>query len=348
MVPQAPGGQVIRQLGPPEMQGSGLMIPVKAVRDPRPGPPVMNVTCSLRTLSGNFTERRLMQLNMPSKLRLTTIVALCAVVTTGVASAQTMKKAEKQSEAAAAAAPEEKATLNGAVIKREGDKFLMRLLDRSEHQVILTDKTTIKSERKGAFRGAHPYDVTSIIDGLIVEVDGTYDKMGNVVANRIRFTEADLHSAITAQIHAKPIADSADAAHQRITDLDQWEEKGVVSVYFATNSSEINAEGKKALDDLAAKAPGASNYKVEIMGHTDATGVSPLNDELSEKRAEAVVKYLTVDKSIALRRVTLPMGYGATAGTFDNSTEEGRAKNRRVDVHVLINKGASAETPKIR
>jgi flagellar motor protein MotB len=60
------------------------------------------------------------------------------------------------------------------------------------------------------------------------------------------------------------------------------------------------------------------------------------------------VKYLTVTKGIPLRRVTLPMGYGATMGTNDNSTEEGRAKNRRVDVKVLVNKGASTPAPPAR
>lgn len=275
------------------------------------------------------------------------MLALCGTIMAGIgsASAQTMEKATTQSTAAKTAVAGQKATLNGAVIKRAGDQFMMRLLDRSEHIVVLTDATTIKTERKGMFRGSKPFDVTSIIDGLIVEVDGLYDDKAQVVANRIRFTEADLHAAITAQINSKPIADAVVATNERIAALDEWEEKGVVSVYFAVNSSEISPEGMKSLDELAAKAPTAKNYKVEIMGHTDATGNDPINAELSEKRAEAVVKYLTVSKQIALRRVTLPMGYGASAGTNDNSTEEGRAKNRRVDVHVLINKGASQEAP---
>jgi len=239
----------------------------------------------------------------------------------------------------------EKMTLNGAVINRTGEGFTLRQLDRSEYQILLTDETTIKTQAKGVFRGRQPHDVSAIIRGLVLEVDGKGDEQGRVVANRLRFSEEDLHAAITAQIHAKPIEESANAAHERISSLDDWKELGLVSVYFPVSVSEISPEGKKALDDLAAKAPGASNYQVEITGHTDSTGNSKINDELSAKRAEAVVKYLTVTKNIPLRRIVLPMGYAATQGTADNSTEEGRAKNRRVDVRVLVNEGMVASAP---
>ena len=278
------------------------------------------------------------------------ILGLCSPLVIGmVASA----KAEDAPAITPKTAPAGEAmTLIGAVIHRDGETFTMRLLDRSEYTVVLTDETTIKTERKGLFRGSKPFDITSIIDGLVCEVDGPGDELGRVVAKRIRFTEADLHAAITAQIHSRPIREtaqaaeeSAAAAHERIGALDEWEERGVVSVHFAVGSAEISEEGRKALDDLAAKAPGATNYKVEITGHTDSTGDDPVNQELSEKRAEAVVRYLTVTHQIPLRRVNLPMGYGATQGTADNSTEEGRAHNRRVDVRVLVNKGVAQEAP---
>lgn len=261
-----------------------------------------------------------------------------AAETAAAAPAPTMKKATAGADVN---------NLNGAIINRGGEGFTMRLLDRSEYNVVLTDETSIKTKAKGVFRGRQPYDVTSLIRGLILEVDGVGDEQGRVVAKKIRFAEDDLHSAITAQIHSKPIEESATAAHERISSLDEWKELGLVSVHFALSSSEISADGKKALDELAAKAPGASNYQVEITGHTDSTGSSAVNDELSAKRAENVVKYLTVTKNVPLRRIVLPMGYSATQGTADNSTEEGRAKNRRVDVRVLVNEGLAqtAATP---
>jgi hypothetical protein len=101
--------------------------------------------------------------------------------------------------------------MKGAVVHRDGDSFTMRQMDKSEWNVLITDQTSIKTERKGLFRGSHPFDVTSIIDGLILEVEGTGDAMGNVVAKKIRFSESDLHAAITAQIHSKPIEESAAA-----------------------------------------------------------------------------------------------------------------------------------------
>jgi len=280
-------------------------------------------------------------------------IGLSAAVLLGVAGSAMAQGTAAPAPVMKKAPAGEKMTLNGAVITRTGDGFTLRQLDRTEYQVVLTDETTIKTQAKGVLRGRQPYDVTAIIRGLILEVDGRGDDQGRVVANRLRFSEEDLHSAITAQIHSRPIEatanaarDSASAAHERIGNLDDWKELGLVSVYFPVSSAEISAEAKKALDDLAAKAPGASNYQVEITGHTDATGKDSVNDELSAKRAENVVKYLTVTKNVPLRRIVLPMGYSATQGTADNSTEEGRAKNRRVDVRVLTNQGlATAATP---
>ena len=246
-----------------------------------------------------------------------------------------------------------KITMNGAVMHRDGDTFVMRMLDKSEYTVKLTEGTTIKSDRKGLFRAGKEFDATSIIDGLIADVEGVGDADGNVLAKKVSFKESDLKAAITTMINKRNLEDSITATNEkmdaanaatneRITNLDAWDHKGTVSVYFDVNSAEINEEGRKALDELAAKAPGAANYKIEITGHTDVTGSDAKNNELSERRAEAVVQYLTVVKNVPLRRVVLPMGYGATLGTYDNTTPEGRAKNRRVDVDVFINKGLAA------
>lgn len=241
--------------------------------------------------------------------------------------------------------------LQGAVIHREGEEFTMRTIERLDYRVLMTDQTTIKATHRPGWRAPKGYDMTSIIDGLVLRVDGVGDAQGRIVAEKIRYTEADLHSAITTQIHTRPVdvqakaaeesakaaGESAEAAHGRISSLDNWVEKGVVSVFFKTGSAEIQPDGIKALDDLAAKAPGKTNYRVEITGHTDTVGSNAVNDDLSERRAEAVVQYLTVTKGIPLRRVVLPQGYAATLGKADNSTEAGRAQNRRVDVRVFVN-----------
>ena len=66
----------------------------------------------------------------------------------------------------------------------------------------------------------------------------------------------------------------------------------------------------------------------EVQGHCDSTGSDKVNDPLSQKRAEAIVAAL-VEQDIAETRLS-PVGKGSHAPIASNSTEEGRAKNRRV------------------
>ena len=73
-----------------------------------------------------------------------------------------------------------------------------------------------------------------------------------------------------------------------------------------------------------------ADLKVEIQGHTDNVGKPDANMRLSEERARAVMKAL-VDRGVAADRMTAK-GYGDTQPVADNSTDEGRAKNRRVEL----------------
>ena len=84
---------------------------------------------------------------------------------------------------------------------------------------------------------------------------------------------------------------------------------------------EINRIAKLMQDN-----PGIS---FEVQGHCDATGSDKVNDPLSQKRAEAIVAAL-VEQGIASARLT-PVGKGSHVPIASNSTDEGRAKNRRVE-----------------
>jgi outer membrane protein OmpA-like peptidoglycan-associated protein len=77
------------------------------------------------------------------------------------------------------------------------------------------------------------------------------------------------------------------------------------------------------------------NYVVELQGFTDSTGSKNTNLELSRKRADAVVRYLTTKHNIALHRVYVA-GYGHENSVADNKTRDGRKQNRRVDMKVFL------------
>jgi outer membrane protein OmpA-like peptidoglycan-associated protein len=111
-------------------------------------------------------------------------------------------------------------------------------------------------------------------------------------------------------------------------------------IQFAYNSAEILPEAKHTLDELgkalASNALAPSCF--QIKGHTDGIGSDVYNDRLSQKRAEAVVYYLTTHFNIEPDRLDA-VGFGKHHPIADNSTEEGRSHNRRVEI-VNVNVGS--------
>lgn len=106
-------------------------------------------------------------------------------------------------------------------------------------------------------------------------------------------------------------------------------------VYFDTNKSNINAKSKATLDKLAKVFIEFADTKILVVGHTDSSGKDEYNLMLSEKRAKSVTTYLVNDGISQNRFETL--WYGETKPKYDNSTAEGRAKNRRVNVAIVPN-----------
>ena len=253
----------------------------------------------------------------------------------------------------------EKLKFQGVVLRRDGEVILVRDNQRQDTVVLLTDETSIKTSKKGVLRGGKTQGVTSIIQGLVVTVEGKGDAEGRLVADDIRFKDEDLRAAITASVRVSPVEQQAEANKQnidankqniaankqgiddtntRISELDDWELAKTVTVYFAVNSTTLSSEAKATLDEIGPRANVVKNYKVEVQGFADSTGNAERNLALSQSRADKVVQYLTVKYNVPLRRISTPMGYGATQA--EGATADTRTKDRRVDIRILVNKAA--------
>ena len=132
---------------------------------------------------------------------------------------------------------------------------------------------------------------------------------------------------------------AAVAVNQRVSDLGDYVTVSEVQVYFPTDGSALDDDGKTALDELVTATSHAEGYLIEVAGYTSNTGSEEHNQKLSEDRAATVVHYLTEKDSVPMRRVVVPAGFGNTHPAADNTDKLGRALNRRVDVKVLVNKG---------
>jgi OmpA-OmpF porin, OOP family len=152
--------------------------------------------------------------------------------------------------------------------------------------------------------------------------------------------------ADAAQAQADAAFKSAALANNRINGLDDYDTIRSIPVLFKVNSSIIDATGKQTMDEAAAwakaeKAKGNANgWLVQVVGFADTTGKTAKNRALSERRAQAVIRYLVTVHGLDLRRLIQPFGYGEEGKpAADNATAAGRAKNRRVEIIILQNKG---------
>ncbi len=104
-------------------------------------------------------------------------------------------------------------------------------------------------------------------------------------------------------------------------------------VHFDTNKASLKPASYKSLNELAEFMLLKKTLKIELAGHTDSDGDEKANKILSQKRAETVRNYL-IKEGVPKSRLTA-VGYGETQPVATNSTEKGKALNRRTEVRIL-------------
>jgi outer membrane protein OmpA-like peptidoglycan-associated protein len=105
------------------------------------------------------------------------------------------------------------------------------------------------------------------------------------------------------------------------------------NLVFETNKDVIKPVSFPFLDEVANVLREAPTWTLNLEGHTDNVGSDSYNLDLSQKRADAVKKYL-VEQGISENRITAK-GFGESKPIADNSTPEGREKNRRVEFKIV-------------
>lgn len=151
---------------------------------------------------------------------------------------------------------------------------------------------------------------------------------------------ADQANSAAQTAGALGLVDAAAVAQvsQRVSDLDNYENKFEVDVFFPEGSTELGETAKKDLANLADIAKSLNGYMIEISGYAAHYKFSTAEDQkLSEERAAAVARYFLEVKNIPMRRILVPVGYGSTHPVASNQTAEGRNLNRHVDIKVLVN-----------
>jgi outer membrane protein OmpA-like peptidoglycan-associated protein len=131
------------------------------------------------------------------------------------------------------------------------------------------------------------------------------------------------------------MAESTRSRLGQITEnLDNYKLVSSENVLFNVNRFVLTKEAQQTLDNAVAQLQNSKNYVLEIEGFTDATGSAANNLELSRKRADSVVRYLTTQHNVPLRKINV-LGLGEDDPNADNKTRAGRKQARRVEVRVF-------------
>jgi outer membrane protein OmpA-like peptidoglycan-associated protein len=145
-----------------------------------------------------------------------------------------------------------------------------------------------------------------------------------------------------AQASASQASSRIDALSTQVANLDSYHSVVETSVHFGFNKANLTSKAKEALDQLLAEVPNTKGYLLVVEGDTDSVGSPTYNYKLSERRAEAVVQYLS-EKNIPAHKIYV-IGLGKDKAATENKTAEGRAQNRRVEVRLMSN-STSKESP---
>jgi OmpA-OmpF porin, OOP family len=198
-------------------------------------------------------------------------------------------------------------------------------------------------------------DVQSSIHPLEVKLDNTNKQVGENserITDLDKKTEKEISQAQTSADTANQLANRAQqaamdarglaqqgisdaaAVKQEVENADNFQSIKKATILFGFNKTKLSPEDIETLDSLAQTASGMKHYAIEVRGFTDNRGPKSYNLQLSRKRADAVVRYLTLDKQIPIVRV-YSVGYGDDDPAAPNKTRDGREQNRRVDVSIL-------------
>ncbi len=203
----------------------------------------------------------------------------------------------------------------------EGDKYYLRyqLRENAERPSALQ----IRRNYENAIKGIGGEVVLSADENATFRVV----KGGKETWVRLDVWNAgSLYDLTILEITAMKQEVTADAMYDALS------KDGFIALYinFDTGKSEIKPEAQGTIEQIAALMTGHADLKIGIEGHTDNVGTPAANKTLSEQRAKAVMAAVAA-KGVAAARMTAA-GWGQEKPVADNRSEDGRAKNRRVEI----------------
>jgi outer membrane protein OmpA-like peptidoglycan-associated protein len=256
--------------------------------------------------------------------------------------------------------------VSGVITDRKDQGTVMVQTEGSSTPLTVVVDESTKVRRSGMLR-SEKLSSDVLKPGLRIKADGTYENPNIFVARRITFTKEDLRTAraiegalvpVDKQVAANEeglkeqaqrlaadeqrVAATVGAFNARISNLDDYAVIQSMTVYFANGKAGIAPKYKTELQRFAEQVKGVKGAVVQVQGYASAVGSDAINQPLSRRRADAVTAVLQ-QSGVTPTDLTYPAAMGTTGQVASNKTAEGQAKNRRVVVTLLQNKGIASQ-----
>ena len=230
----------------------------------------------------------------------------------------------------------------GVISARDGHKVQVTSADGTRTVVAISPSTEIRSS--GGFLGLDKDQLAAsdLLNGLPVEVETVEWANRGLIATKVALkskhleTARMIHTGTDQRFTANEAA--TEALRGRVANIDQYNVKGTTNVYFDTARYNLSQQARAELCQAAEQAKATDNALLLVVGYTDSTGDYEYNQELSEKRAARVTNFLQQECDWAPYRMMTPTGMAEADPAADNTTEQGKAQNRRVAVNILVSK----------
>jgi outer membrane protein OmpA-like peptidoglycan-associated protein len=223
--------------------------------------------------------------------------------------------------------------LEGVIVEAGSGQMVLQV--GNTRQVVTLDADTKISQTAGALNVRRETKAASdLLPGLPVKVEGSAGA-GSFAADSIEFRQEDYRTAV--QIRA-----GQATTREALAQTGEYDLKEEATVYFASGSATITAEGHRTLDELAAKAVSIDGYAISVLGFADPTGNAAANQRLSARRAQNVINYLKQRPGIQPGRVLAASAMGEVTlnGADDNPAQYASA--RRVTARVVVSRARLA------
>lgn len=224
----------------------------------------------------------------------------------------------------------EKAKIRGTIIEREPDTFVVRDERGYETLIVLTDQTSVKS-KGGFFRRGNNYDVTSLLRGLYVEVEGRGNAQGQLVANKIRFDKDDLKVARSIDTRVNPVEGRVSAVEaENRTLAGQVDELNAVSREIRASADRANSEADRANQGVS-----MTNERISALDDYDVRGEATVYFKVNSSRltpeAQAELDQIAQNAMAAKGYIIEVTGFTDSTGSVEKNR---RLSQQRADAVV--------------